>query len=410
MTWREFDEGENKAVPGDYQVDPRFEIRSGDLLFSRANTVTHVGAIVQVRDTRPRLLLSDKSLRLVPHRGVSPRWLLHYVRSRRARNYLESLATGTSDSMRNISQSSLRSLPVPLAPLPEQERVVDAIEDAFLRIDAGAAGLRRAQRDVVALKKAVILAAVPEPYPAHWQVTTVGQAGEVTLGRQRSPKYHHGPNMRQYLRVANVFEDRIDTADIMSMHFDDAEYQRYRLYPDDILLNEGQSPHLLGRPAMYRGDPPDVAFTNSLLRFRVGPVVMPGWALLVFRRHLHAKRFLRESQITTNIAHLSAGRFKTVEFPIPPMDEQETIVANVEAKLAAAARTASELEVQEAYSGRLRSSILSAAFAGELVPQEPNDEPASVLLERIAAEPPSSNGHDAEGSRKTRTHRQKVTT
>jgi type I restriction enzyme, S subunit len=110
MTWREFDEGENKAVLDDAQVDPRFEIRSGDVLFSRANTVNHVGAVVQVRDTRPKLLLSDKSLRLVSRQGVYPRWLLYYLRSPRARRYLESLATGTSDSMRNISQANLRGL------------------------------------------------------------------------------------------------------------------------------------------------------------------------------------------------------------------------------------------------------------------------------------------------------------
>jgi len=58
---------------------------------------------------------------------------------------------------------------------------------------------------------------------------TVAEVGTVTLGRQRAPRYHVGPNMKAYLRVANVFEDRIDVADVMEMHFDQAEFERFRL-------------------------------------------------------------------------------------------------------------------------------------------------------------------------------------
>jgi type I restriction enzyme, S subunit len=159
MTWREFGEGENKAVLRDHKIDPRFEIQSGDLLFSRANTVTYVGAVVQVGETRPRLLLSNKSLRLVPHPSVSPRWLLYYLRTRQARQYLESLATGTSDSMRNISQASLRGLPVPLAPRREQEQVVAAIEEQFSRVDAGTAALNRIRQKLKRMREAIRFAA-----------------------------------------------------------------------------------------------------------------------------------------------------------------------------------------------------------------------------------------------------------
>ena len=81
--------------------------------------------------------------------------------------------------------------------------------------------------------------------------------------------------MKPYLRVANVFEDRIDTSSIKEMHFEEAEFEKYKLRDGDVLLNEGQSPELLGRPAIYRGEPPDVAFTNSLIRFVPGPGVTP---------------------------------------------------------------------------------------------------------------------------------------
>ena len=409
MTWREFDDGENKAVLPDHKIDPRFEIRSGDLLFSRANTVSYVGAVVHVGETRSRLLLSDKSLRLVPQSGISSRWLLYYLRTKDARRYLESMASGTSDSMRNISQESLRKLPVPVAPSGEQQRIVAAIEEQFSRLDTGAAALDRANQRLVTLAKRVILAAIPDVWPEHWQRTVVGNAGSVMLGRQRSPQYHSGPKMRHYLRVANVFEDRIDAEDVKSMHFDDDEYSRYVLRPGDVLLNEGQSPHLLGRPAMYRGDPPDVAFTNSLIRFHAGPGVLPSWALLTFRHHLHSKRFMRESQITTNIAHLSAGRFKNIEFPVPPIDEQEMIVTRTETLLSDIARMATLLDTQGVRTAALENSILTAAFSGKLAEQDSSDEPASVLIQRIAAELASDTDQGIGRVPRPRSRRERVT-
>ena len=103
--------------------------------------------------------------------------------------------------------------------------------------------------------------------PSNWHWITIEQAGNATLGRQRSPRYQHGSNMRPYLRVANVLEDQIDTSDILTMNFDANEFQVYELRRGDILLNEGQSPELVGRPAMYREEIPGACFQNTLIRF-----------------------------------------------------------------------------------------------------------------------------------------------
>lgn len=191
--------------------------------------------------------------------------------------------------------------------------------------------------------------------------------------------------MRPYLRVANVFEDRIDTTDVMEMDFSGI-WEKYRLEPGDVLLNEGQSPHLVGRPALYRGIPKGVAFTNSLLRFKAGGDVLPEWALLVFRRHLHAKRFMREVRITTNIAHLSAKRLKKVEFPVPPLDVQKQIVQRCEELLSGIAAMDQQVGTGLRRADALRSALLWRAFTGGLVPQDSGEESAALLLARIAAE------------------------
>ncbi|MGW3465212.1 restriction endonuclease subunit S, partial [Streptomyces olivaceoviridis] len=245
MTWGSFDPDENKAVPAGRDINPAYEISPGDLLVSRANTRAYVGAPVLVGSCRPRLLLSDKSLRLIPREFVDKRWLLHFLRSPQARTYVEAKASGTKDAMRNLSQDALRGMPVALPSLSEQHRIVEALEEQLSRIEAGAATLHQARRRLEGLRKRVLVSSVPDEVPPLWKVTTVEGAGTVELGRARHPDWHHGPEMRPYLRVANVFEDRIDTSDVMEMDFSGV-WEKYRLEPGDVLLNEGQSPHLVG--------------------------------------------------------------------------------------------------------------------------------------------------------------------
>lgn len=286
-----------------------------------------------------------------------------------------------------LTQKAMKLMPIPIPPQEEQKRIVAAIEEYFSRLDAAEAAALSAERRIKALEKAIITHASStlDP-PTRWEVLSVADAGSVGLGLQRSPKRHNGPNMRPYLRVANVFENRIDDSDVMSMDMTDLEWERFKLHDGDVLLNEGQTPELLGRPAIYRGEPPEVAFTNSLIRFRANDDVDPEWALLVFRSHMHNRRFMCESQITTNIAHLAAGRFKTVEFPLPPLDEQRARLAQARADLEACARLRAEVVAGRKRSAGLRRSILSTAFSGQLVPQDRAESPASAQLDRIRAE------------------------
>lgn len=80
--------------------------------------------------------------------------------------------------------------------------------------------------------------------PPTWCWARVDEAGQVDLGRMRSPDNHSGANNKPYLRVKNVYEDRIDTSDVMTMHFSEEEFDFYRLIAGDVLLNEGQSREL----------------------------------------------------------------------------------------------------------------------------------------------------------------------
>ncbi|MEF8697866.1 MAG: restriction endonuclease [Candidatus Accumulibacter sp. UW20] len=243
--------------------------------------------------------------------------------------------------------------------------------------------------------------------PEGWVWVQICQTGDVQLGRQRAPQFHTGSNMVPYLRVANVFEDRIDISDVMEMHFSSDEEENFRLLAQDVLLNEGQSLELIGRPAIYRGELPRACFTNTLVRYRADVGVLPEFALALFLHYMHSGRFRKIATITTNIAHLGVGRFAQVEFPLPSTEEQAVIVDLLKEQMDNLERQKHAISVALKQSTAQRQNILRAAFSGQLVPQDPNDEPASVLLERIRAERAAQAAMHksrvaANGGRKTR--------
>ncbi|MFF0457295.1 restriction endonuclease subunit S [Nocardia africana] len=141
MTWGEFRANENKAVPYGRNIDPRYEIKSGDILVSRANTEAYVGAPVLVRKCRPKLLLSDKSLRLVPKAGIDKGWLVHVLASPSVRREISRRATGTKESMRNISQRNLASVPIPLPDSNQHSVELAASIDELLESTSRMAGV-----------------------------------------------------------------------------------------------------------------------------------------------------------------------------------------------------------------------------------------------------------------------------
>jgi type I restriction enzyme S subunit len=162
--------------------------------------------------------------------------------------------------------------------------------------------------------------------PADWARSPISELGEVQAGRQRSPHLKSG-KPRPYLRVANVFDGHIDTQDLLSMRFTDQEFSRYRLRAGDILLNEGQSLHLVGRAAMYDGTPSDVAFQNTLIRFRSGRSIERDFALDTFRHFQSEGIFSEVATQTTSIAHLGVSRFAFLKVALPPRGEQRKIAA-----------------------------------------------------------------------------------
>lgn len=137
VSWSEFLPNEAKALTDDYFPADNHKVKQGDLLISRANTRELVGAVVLVERDYPMRLLSDKTLRLIVDEDrASKEYLLFALRSAQAREHIEHFATGTSDSMRNISQNVIRAIPLWLPPLPEQCQIAARLKAQLAEVES----------------------------------------------------------------------------------------------------------------------------------------------------------------------------------------------------------------------------------------------------------------------------------
>ncbi|MFJ1253845.1 restriction endonuclease subunit S [Cupriavidus sp. CuC1] len=152
VTWSDFRADEAKALKEAYEPAESHKVKKGDFLISRANTKEFVGAVVLVDRDYPFRLLSDKTLRLVLDEDrVCKDFLLFALRSSSARNHIEHFATGTSDSMRNISQGVITSIPLNLPKLNEQRAIAARLKAQFSEVEKARLGAEAQLREISAL-------------------------------------------------------------------------------------------------------------------------------------------------------------------------------------------------------------------------------------------------------------------
>ena len=196
--------------------------------------------------------------------------------------------------------------------------------------------------------------------------------------------------MQPYLRAANVTWSGWDLSDVKRMNFDAADFEKFRLRDGDVLINEGSgSASEVGKPAIWRGEIEDCCFQNTLLRVRP-EACTPEFVRDYVSWCARAGHFVASTQ-GVNIFHIGREGLAKFRIPVPPLAEQRRIVAKIDTLSARSKRAREDLDRVEAWAAgkllaRLDQSILAKAFRGELVPQDPADEPASVLLDRIRAE------------------------
>ena len=422
-------------------------IRSGDTLLSTVRVYLKNTALVTDQFNGD---VASTGFCVIRPAGVHSRYVSYHALTD---GFVENL----SSKQRGVSYPAVRDSDVfeesiPLAPLPEQHRIVDKIEELFSDLDAGEAALVKTERLLERYRQSVLKAAVEGELTRGWrEQNPVAEPAEILLERilqERRARWeadqlakHEAKGKKPPAGWKNRYKPPVepDTSDLSELpegwrwvsldtlivsgpqnglylpkslygagtpilRIDDyqddssrashqlqkveatrADVLKYGLTVGDLVINRVNSPTHLGKCLLVEQRNVPALFESNMMRMQFSAEVRAAFVAL-FLKSWPGRRYLTAgAKWAVNQASINQSDVACTPIPLPPLAEQESIVEEVERRLSVLDAVAAEISNQRRRSKQLRRSILKDAFEGKLVPQDPEDEPAEVLLERIRA-------------------------
>jgi type I restriction enzyme S subunit len=296
-----------------------------------------------------------------------------------------------------ITTKQLRSLSVCLCPLPEQKRVVAKIEELLTHANAARERLARVPAILKRLRQSILAAACSGRLTEDWR----GERGledewPVIELADAARDFSYGSASKSsttgsvpVLRMGNIQDGRLDWGDLVYTS-DRHEIAKYRLAAGDVLFNRTNSPELVGKTTVYRGER-DAIYAGYLIRVRCADRLLPDY--LSYCLNSAAGRDYCQQVKTDGVSqsNINAKKLAAFKFGLPTVDEQREIVRRVEGLFKLANAVEKRLFLAAVRTDRLVHAVLAKAFRGELVPTEADlarregrdYEPAADLLERL---------------------------
>lgn len=445
-----------KDVKGDYLHKTEDTITKEGLQNSSANLAYPDDVILITRILPGKTIISkittavNQDLKIVkPKFETSPEFIRHLF------SFIEraciKLASGTT--VLGISLNNLNEIFIPIPPLPEQHRIVAKIEELFSSLDKGIESLKTAQQHLKVYRQAVLKWAFEGKLTEEWrrQQKNIITA-EILLNQIKNEKEREAKASGKKLKLLNPITDaeRSELPNLPSFWswvklgdhafvtklagFEFTKYVKYKhkgdipviraqnvskdsFIPRNFLYVNREIIEKLPRSRVYGGEILMVFVGAGLGNVGIVPekeeyFLGPNVAKIALEKQFLNKyifHFLSSKLGFANVTgmtkataqgSISMANIREVSVPLISIEEQKGIVAEIEARLSVCDKIEESIEQSLIESESLRQSILKKAFEGKLVPQDPNDEPAAKLLERIKAEKVNNKLSKKGGTRK----------
>jgi len=367
----------------DSYTEERF-VREGDVLWNSTGTGT-IGraALFRGLETAARTVVDGHVTILRSTKAIDPNYLFNFIKSPAVQNRIEDMQSGSTNQV-ELSKAEVLKTEIPLPPLVEQKRIVRKLDTLNALTTSARDHLSVVSKLVDRFKLRVLSR---ELFREEVAFRKLGEmSSDVRYGT--SAKCGYDPTGTPVLRIPNLQQGKIDHEDLKTAHFTEKELEKLALKTGDVLvIRSNGSPDLVGRVALVSEAETDFIFAGYLIRMRFDQTIaLPEYVRLCFQSDEIRGKIEKGLKSTSGVNNINSTELQALEFPMPDVDEQREIIDRVEMAFEKIDRLTEEASRALELVDHLDQRLLTKAFAGELVPQEPNDEPASVLLDRIREE------------------------
>lgn len=324
-----------------------------------------------------------------PSKKSIPRYMDFYFQSDLYRNRIRSLASGVN--INNIRSEYITESPFPLAPLAEQQRIVDRIESLFAKLDEAKEKAQAVVDGFEDRRAAILHRAFTGELTAEWRkVNGIGRDSWSIKSvdsichslKYGTAKKSEATGPVVVIRMGNLQQGEIDWTDL-AFTTDEDDIEKYRLEPNDVLFNRTNSAALVGKTSIYRGEYPAI-YAGYLIKLDYDHSVITGDYLNYALNTQDAKEYCNTVKTDgVNQSNINAKKIGAYRFHVPSIKEQEKIVEILKKLLEREKQAKETAEQVIDQIDTMKKSILARAFRGELGTNDPADESAVELLKRV---------------------------
>jgi len=314
-----------------------------------------------------------------PSPVTSANFLFPRMKSEVAR--LRGASVGTAQGV--ISRDLLGGVDIVLPPLAEQGRIVAKLDALFSRLARARAELDHVSVEAPQIRRAALseIFDSEENLIEFSEVLEDIQAGKNLKCTEQPP----GSGEKGVVKVSAVSSERFLASESKTLPSSYQPPERDRILRGDLLIARASgSLDLVGRVALVESCPKNLYLSDKILRLVLRPDLKQ-WAYW-FLRSPAGRRQIEDAASGISMHNVTQASIRKLRFPLPDDNRRQAALQRLNKTFACVDRLEAEAARARALIDRLEAAILTKAFKGELVPQDPNDEPASVLLERIRAQ------------------------